>query len=35
MPKSGQARVLTPEQRRRLFEAIRQHRYPEKVEGLL
>ncbi|MBB3060102.1 site-specific integrase [Microbulbifer rhizosphaerae] len=35
MPKSGQARVPTPAQQRHLFEAIQQHRYPEKNTAIM
>ncbi|WP_165855111.1 tyrosine-type recombinase/integrase [Marinobacter sp. JSM 1782161] len=35
MPKSGQARVLTPEQQRHLFQVIREHRHPEKNEAIM
>ncbi|MCW9012288.1 MAG: site-specific integrase [Gammaproteobacteria bacterium] len=35
MPKSGQARVLTPKQREHLFEIIRQHRHPEKNTAIM
>jgi integrase len=35
MAKSGQARVPTPEQQQRLFEAIRDHRHPEKNAAVM
>ena len=35
MPKSGQARVLTPEQFARVLAAIQQHRHPEKNTALM
>lgn len=35
MPKSGQARVLSSQQRRRLFQAIEQHRHPEKNTAIM
>lgn len=35
MPKSGQARVPTAEQQRRLFEVIQQHRHPEKNTAIM
>jgi len=34
MSKTGQARVLTPEQFARLLSAIKEHRYPEKNTGV-
>ncbi|MCU7843289.1 MAG: site-specific integrase [Candidatus Thiodiazotropha sp. (ex Monitilora ramsayi)] len=35
MRKSGQARVLTAKQQQRLFNAIRQHRHPEKNTAIM
>ncbi|MGX5201901.1 hypothetical protein [Aliikangiella sp. IMCC44632] len=35
MPKSGQARVLTKEQKEHLFEVIQQHRHPEKNTAIM
>ncbi len=35
MPKSGQARVPTPKQQTKLFEAIQQHRHPEKNTAIM
>lgn len=35
MAKSGQARVLTPEQQRHLFAVIQQHRHPEKNAAIM
>jgi integrase len=35
MPKSGQARVLTPEQQAHVFEVIQKHRYPEKNTAIM
>jgi len=35
MSKSGQARVLTPEQQERLFEVIKERRYPEKNAAIM
>lgn len=35
MPKSGQARVPTPEQQHHLFEVIRHHRHPEKNTAIM
>ena len=35
MPKSGQARVPTADQQRRLFEVIQQHRHPEKNTAIM
>ena len=35
MAKSGQARVLTPEQQRALFDAIQEHRHPEKNTAIM
>jgi integrase len=35
MAKSGQARVPTAEQQRRLFEVIREHRHPEKNTAIM
>ncbi len=35
MPKSGQARVLSDTQQQTLFEAIRQHRHPEKNTAIM
>ena len=35
MPKSGQARVPTPDQQHHLFEVIREHRYPEKNTAIM
>lgn len=35
MPKSGQARVPTPEQQHALFNAIRQHRHPAKNTAIM
>lgn len=35
MPKSGQARVLSPEQQNHLFEVIKQHRHPEKNTAIM
>jgi len=35
MPKSGQARVPTAEQQRRLFEVLQQHRNPEKNTAIM
>ncbi|WMS87890.1 hypothetical protein [Pleionea litopenaei] len=35
MPRSGQARVLTPAQKRHLFEVIQQHRHPEKNTAIM
>lgn len=35
MAKSGQARVLSPEQQRALFEVIKEHRHPEKNTAIM
>jgi len=35
MPKSGQARVPTPEQQRHLFQVIQDHRHPEKNTAIM
>ena len=35
MPKSGQARVPTADQQRRLFDVIQQHRHPEKNTAIM
>lgn len=35
MPKSGQARVPTPEQQRHLFQVIQGHRHPEKNTAIM
>lgn len=35
MPKSGQARVLTPKQREHLFDVIQQHRHSEKNTAIM
>lgn len=35
MPRSGQARVLTPAQKRHLFDVIQQHRHPEKNTAIM
>ncbi|MAD65534.1 site-specific integrase [Haliea sp.] len=35
MPKSGQARVPTPEEWQRVFEVIRDHRHPEKNSAIM
>lgn len=35
MPKSGQARVLTAEQKAYLFDVIKQHRHPEKNRAIM
>lgn len=35
MGKSGQARVLTPEQQQKVFEEIRNHRHPEKNRAIM
>jgi hypothetical protein len=35
MPKSGQARVPTPEQQLQLFEVIKQHRHKEKNTAIM
>ena len=35
MPKSGQARVLTPDQFAHLLAVIQQHRHPEKNTALI
>lgn len=33
--KSGQARVLTPQQQKKLFSEIRKHRHPEKNTAIM
>jgi len=35
MPKSGQARVLTPEQQDHVFDVIKNHRHPEKNTAIM
>ena len=35
MPKSGQARVLSNQQRQHLFDVIQQHRHPEKNTAIM